>query len=146
MTAKADIRDRVDAFVTDLESLIRDAIRTRFMDAVGDAPAAPRRGRPPEKRASSPAPSRASGPSTGGKLALARRKKGAKRAPAELAKIEAALHAFIKATPGKRVEEINKSLGTKTSDLAGPLGKLVAKKRVRRKGQKRASRYFPAGK
>lgn len=38
MTGTADIRDsRVDAFVADLEAPIRDAIRTRFMQAIGDA-------------------------------------------------------------------------------------------------------------
>ena len=145
MTARADIRDRVDTFVTDLESLIRDAIRTRFMDAIGDVPTAARRGRPPGKRGAA-APAGAAGAATAGKPSLSRRKKGAKRAPAELAKIEAALHAFIKRTPGKRVEEINKALRTSTSDVAGPLSKLIAKKRVRRTGQKRASRYFPTGK
>jgi hypothetical protein len=79
-------------------------------------------------------------------LRTGKRKKGQKRSPAELQRIEETLAAFIQKTPGKRIEEINKALGTSTSDLSRPLSKLIAAKKVRRQGQKRASRYFPTGK
>jgi hypothetical protein len=132
-----DIRERVDAFVSELETLIRDAIRDGFAKAMGDLPTAKRGpGRPPGSgRAAAPA-------AVGGR----KRKKGAKRSPAELKRIEETLLSFIQKTPGKRIEEINATLGTTTADLSRPLSKLIAAKKVRRQGQKRASRYFPAGK
>lgn len=134
--AKVDIRARVDAFVNELETLIRDAIRDGFAQAMGDLGTEKRRpGRPPGSgRAAAPAVS-------GGK-----RKKGQKRSPAELKRIQETLFAYVQKTPGKRIEEINKALGTSTSDLSRPLSKLIAGKKVRRQGQKRASRYFPTGK
>jgi hypothetical protein len=137
--AKVDIRARVDAFVNELETLIRDSIREGFAQAMGDASIVKRGpGRPPgpSRAAASPAPA----------LHTGKRKKGQKRSPAELQRIEETLAAFIQKTPGKRIEEINKALGTSTSDLSRPLSKLIAAKKVRRQGQKRASRYFPTGK
>lgn len=139
MTSKVDIRERVDAFVADLEGLIRDAIRTRFAEALGDAPVAARRPGRPAKAA--PAAAAPAAPARAGK-----RKKGQKRSPAELKKIQETLFGFITKSPGKRIEEINKSLGTTTADLSRPLAKLIAGKKVRRQGEKRASRYFPTGK
>lgn len=137
MTSKADIRGRVDAFVADLENLIRDAIRTRFAEALGDAPAVRRGpGRPPKA-------SSAAAPAARGRTG--KRKKGQKRSPAELKKIQETLFGYVSKTPGKRIEEINKALGTSTSDLSRPLSKLIAAKKVRRQGEKRASRYFPTG-
>lgn len=142
MTSKADIRERVDAFVADIEGLIRDAIRTRFAEALGDAPPAPRRpGRPAKAAVAPAAPAAAAAP-----VRAAKRKKGQKRSPAELKKIQETLFGFITKSPGKRIEEINKSLGTTTADLSRPLAKLIAGKKVRRQGEKRASRYFPTGK
>ena len=138
MAATPEIREFVEAFVAGLEDRIREAIRARFDAAIGDG--APRVAKPPARtskasKAAKPLPVRGR-----------RRKKGAKRTPAELAKIQTALLAIIAKTPGKRVEEINKVLGFSTAELAGPLAKLIAAKKVRRTGQKRATKYFPAGK
>lgn len=138
MTSKADIRGRVDEFVADLETLIRDAIRTRFAEALGDGPAPARRG--PGRPRKTPAIAAPAARGRGGK-----RKKGQKRSAAELKKIQETLFGYIAKTPGKRIEEINKALGTSTSDLSRPLSKLIAGKKVRRQGEKRASRYFPTG-
>jgi len=72
------------------------------------------------------------------------RGKGAKR-PAE--EIEAAMKTvagFIAKNPGLRIEQINKELGTTTSQLALPLRKLIADKTIKTKGQKRATTYFRA--
>jgi len=41
------------------------------------------------------------------------------------------------------MEAISKALGTTTSDLTLPVKKLLAAKRVRFEGVKRATRYFP---
>lgn len=50
---------------------------------------------------------------------------------------------FVAANPGLRIEQINKQLGTKTKNLALPIRKLLASGRVKSKGQKRSTTYFP---
>lgn len=50
---------------------------------------------------------------------------------------------FVAANPGLRIEQINKKLGTKTKNLALPIRKLLASGRVKSKGQKRSTTYFP---
>lgn len=45
----------------------------------------------------------------------------------------------------KRTEEINAALGTTTSQVFLPIAKLLAKKRIKKKGAKRATEYFAAG-
>lgn len=50
---------------------------------------------------------------------------------------------FVTANPGLRIEQINKQLGTKTKNLALPIRKLLASGRVKTKGQKRSTTYFP---
>ena len=46
---------------------------------------------------------------------------------------------------GLRIEQIHKELGTTTKDLALPIRKLIAEKRIKTKGQKRSTTYY-AGK
>lgn len=53
---------------------------------------------------------------------------------------------FVAANPGLRIEQINKKLGTKTKNLALPIRKLLASGRVKSKGQKRSTTYFPGKK
>lgn len=50
---------------------------------------------------------------------------------------------FVASNPGLRIEQINKQLGTKTKNLALPIRKLLASGRVKSKGQKRSTTYFP---
>ena len=53
---------------------------------------------------------------------------------------------FVASNPGLRIEQINKQLGTKTKNLALPIRKLLASGRVKSKGQKRSTTYFPGKK
>ena len=78
------------------------------------------------------------------RAAAPKRASGEKRPPAELAKLVEKLHDFIKGHPGQRMEAIGKALGTPTKDLILPVKKLLAAKKIRVKGQKRATEYFPA--
>jgi hypothetical protein len=50
----------------------------------------------------------------------------------------------IKATPGQRMEQIAKGLKSSTQELALPAKKLIADKKVKTKGERRATKYFPA--
>ncbi len=73
------------------------------------------------------------------------RGKGEKRDPRVLARTVTALHQAIQAAPGSGIEYLGKQMGTPTKDLALPVKKLLAPKRFRTVGHKRATRYFPKG-
>ncbi len=72
--------------------------------------------------------------------------RGAKRTPADLEALSEKFASFVKASPGLRIEQINKELGTTTKDLALPIRKLIAEGMVSAKGQKRSTTYFPGKK
>ena len=72
-----------------------------------------------------------------------RRPKGAKRPADEIAQTKERVWAHIKANPGQRIEQINKELGTRTSDLSLPLKKLLSEGAIRTEGSRRATKYFP---
>jgi hypothetical protein len=55
------------------------------------------------------------------------------------------LLAVIAAQPGRRTEDINTELGTRTPQIAQPLRQLVAEHRVRTEGTRRGTRYFAVG-
>jgi hypothetical protein len=57
--------------------------------------------------------------------------------------VTARLNEFIRSRPGLRMEEISRSMGTSTKELVVPMKRLLAKKVVVARGQKRATRYFP---
>ena len=76
----------------------------------------------------------------------AKRKKGQKRTQAELASLQAKLDGFVRANDGKRIEEISKALGIATSELVGPMKRLLEEGQVRSTGQRRATRYYSAKK
>jgi len=71
--------------------------------------------------------------------------RGVKRALADLEALSEKFAAFVKASPGLRIEQINKELGTTTKELALPIRKLIADGMVSTKGMKRSTTYF-AGK
>jgi predicted transcriptional regulator len=54
------------------------------------------------------------------------------------------LQAEIKAKPGLRMEQIAKALSSSTKELALPAKKLIAEKKIKTKGERRATKYFPA--
>jgi hypothetical protein len=127
---EAEIRARLEQFASELTTLIQESAMSRVADAFsGSAPV--RRGR----RAGAVAPAQR----------VTRGKKGQKRDPQLLEALTEKLGAFILQNPGLRIEQIGKSLGVVTKDLALPVKKLVAAKRISTKGQKRATTYFSGG-
>ena len=161
------IRSTTEAFASELSALVRRAALEAVQAALnaGQAPAPapakhappapPRRVPPPRAKAApapapkaAPAPARAGRPAPASKAAPSKpapkRPLGAKRPPAELAALVERLGAYIKNNPGLGMEAISKALGTGTSDLTLPVKKLLAAKRVRFEGVKRATKYFPA--
>jgi hypothetical protein len=129
-SVESDIRSRVESFVEDLTAMIRASALDLVNEALGEG------GSRPGKRA---AGRRAAAPAA---ITSGRRSKGAKRDPRLLAALTDKLGDYIKKNPGQRIEQIGKSLGIPTKDLALPVKKLVGAKKISTKGQKRATTYF----
>lgn len=162
--AADEIRSRTEAFVASLTVLIRQAALEAASAALGGGAAAPApakaavkrgRGRPrktaaPTPVAKAPAAAKAAKAAPAAKASVSRkpaavkRAPGAKRPPAELAKLVDRLGEYIKGHPGQRMETIGKAMGEPTKELNLPIKKLLAAKKIRSEGQKRATEYFPA--
>lgn len=136
------INDLVSTFVNEITRLARQAAVDTLQRALAGTGATivsdirvagGRRGRPGK------APAAVAAAAPGG-----RRAKGAKRPPTEIVETKNRVHAHIKANPGQRIEQINKQLGTRTSDLSLPLKKLLAEGAIRVEGERRATKYYPA--
>jgi hypothetical protein len=132
-----EIRAQTEAFAADLVAIISRAA----IEAVREALDLPIERDRAASRQASPAP-RSGGQAR--RVPAARRAFGAKRPPGELAKVVERLAAHIKANPGQRMEHIGTALGTSTAELNLPMRKLLAAKRVKTTGHKRATEYFPA--
>lgn len=68
---------------------------------------------------------------------------GPKRAPEEIAKTADAVFAFVKSNPGSNAEAIKAGLKQELSILELPIKKLLASKTIKKRGQRRATRYYP---
>ena len=79
-----------------------------------------------------------------GKRAAALGRRALKRPPGELVKITDRLGDYIENNPGQRMEIIGKALGMPTRELNLPVKKLLAARKIRTEGHKRATEYFPA--
>ena len=121
------IRNRIEEFVTELDGLVRQAAVESVAQALGNGAPARRGPRP----ARAPATTHARG-----------RSKGQKRDPRELEQLTHNLLAYISKSSGQRIEQIAQGMGTTTKELALPAKKLIAEKKIRTKGQKRATAYF----
>lgn len=123
------IRKTVEAFVEELSMLVRSAAVQSVTEAFGASPGGRERG--------------LEGKGAGRGVGKAR-PRGQKRAPEDLEQLVNQLLAAIKATPGQRMEQIAKGMKTTTQELALPAKKLLAEKKIKTKGERRATKYFPA--
>ena len=166
MGSREQLDARIRTFATEIEDLIRRATEEGIKTAIASALATGQLVRPSAAKAAAPAPvakaskkvavvaapkaekpAKAAKPAKPAKvLKTDKRKKGQKRSPEELAALEAKLEAFIQANGGKRIEEIGKELGIATSELAGPVKKMLDGGRIRSTGERRATRYYPSKK
>jgi hypothetical protein len=163
-----EIRTITEAFAQDLGVLVRKAALEAAAASLGTsvlgaapAPAAAKRGRgrpraaatalvaaPRAKTARGRAAARGSRATpmargAGLRRAAPARAPGEKRPPGELAKLTDKLGDYIESHPGQRMESIGKALGVPTRELNLPVKKLLAAKRIRTEGHKRATEYFP---
>jgi len=119
-----EIQALVDNFVVDLSDLAKriaiEQLRTVF--GTDEQPAAASAGSTPPRRA--------------GRV---------RRNHDEIEALRDKLLAVIAAQPGRRTEDINFALGTRTPQIAQPLRRLVAEHLVRTEGTRRGMRYFAVG-
>lgn len=64
-----------------------------------------------------------------------------KRSPEDIQKLMDEFFRFVKKNPGLRIEQINAQLGTITKELVIPVRRLIAIRKIRTKGEKRATTY-----
>jgi hypothetical protein len=127
-----EIQSKTEAFVAELTDLVKRAALESVAQAIGG------------RQSSGPASRKGKNGSvrqTRGRRP-AGKKKGQKRTPDELDALTESLYKAIKSGPGRRIEQIGETLGRSTKDLALPAKKLIAEKRVKTKGVKRATTYF----
>jgi len=121
-----DLQALVDNFVADLSELAKriavDQIRAAF-------------GTPTTARFAA-TPASASAPGRSGR---------ARRGQREIDALRGKVLAAIAERPGRRAEDINTTLGTKTPQIAQLLRRLVADQLVRTEGARRGTRYFATG-
>jgi len=121
------IKKAIESFVEELSELVRAAAVQSVTEAFGGGGGA----------------TRVAVASRGPRVARARAK-GQKRRPEDLEALVGQLLNAIKASPGLRMEQIAKSLKSSTQELALPAKKLIAEKKIKTKGERRATKYFPA--
>jgi hypothetical protein len=128
------IRSRVEEFVDELSSLIRQSAMDTVAQVLGGVGSGSTGGR--GRRG---AGARAAAVEPRGRA----RAKGAKRSQDELERLTGRLLTYVKANAGQRIEQIAKGMGVSTRELNLPAKKLLANKSLKTKGQKRATQYFP---
>lgn len=133
---QSELQERIEAFAADVTELLQQAVADGVAEALAGAQvSAPskRGGKRGKKRATKRVAKKAT---RGG-----RRKKGEKRDPKEIAKLEKALLREVKREGGRRIEQIAETMGVTTRELKVPMQHLLENKDVKAKGQARATRY-----
>jgi len=130
LTLDSQIQDHIQSFVEELTLLIKRAAVQSVSEALSEGGGRRGPGRP---RGAAARASVAPG---------AARRKGAKRDPQELEALTEKLNVYVKAHGGQRIEQIAQGMGTSTKELALPAKKLLATKKIRTTGTRRATKYF----
>ncbi|MCK6449179.1 MAG: DNA-binding protein [Planctomycetes bacterium] len=132
-TLDQQIRSRIEAFVDELATLVRNSALESIQNALGAAPA-----RKPGR------PRAAVAPAAGAAIRrrAPRRGRGEKRSPAELDALAAKFLSYVKANPGNSIERIGKAIEIDTKELKLPVSKLLDEKKLKTTGQRRGTKYF----
>ncbi|MBK7878323.1 MAG: hypothetical protein IPJ77_21925 [Planctomycetes bacterium] len=127
--AHSEIQTLVESFATELTQLVRRTTLQQLRAALGDDAAAN--------------PARSVRVVRMGKTARAP-KFGGKRSTEQVEQFGATVYAYIQQNPGQRGEQIAKALKTDVKTMRLPVQRLIADKKVKTKGQRRGTTYFPA--
>jgi hypothetical protein len=141
-----EISERIMSFLNELSAMVRQAALESVTQALGASAAreSTEEAAPRARKSRRSKARRAGRPATRGDAKKATRgKKGSKRSPRQLVTLTNKLLTEIKANPGQRIEQIAKKLGVRTKKLALPIKKLLAGDQLVKKGEKRATAYFP---
>jgi hypothetical protein len=125
----------IRSFVAQIRQLAREELAAQLQNVVGDGGHPRLGGLGSPSRTSSPAPATAKGG----------RQKGAKRSAEEIASAVAKVRAAVAKSPGLRSEEIGPLVKLRKEDVADAILRLLSDKQVRKRGVKRATKYFPVG-
>ena len=130
------IRDRVDAFITEITSLVRETALDAVREAIGES------GSPKRLRARRPTGKRGTAQV---RKAAGRRGKRIRRTAEDLEQLSTQIQESVRKTPGQRLGEIAKGLGEETKDVRRPAFQLVEDGALRTEGERGGTRYFPGG-
>jgi hypothetical protein len=131
ITLDSQIQDHIQSFVEELTQLIKRAAVQSVAEALNEGGSRRGPGRP--RGAAGAARAASAGPA---------RRKGAKRDPKELEGLTEKLLSYVKSHEGQRIEQIAQGMGISTKELALPAKKLIATKKIRTTGTRRATKYF----
>jgi hypothetical protein len=123
--------DRVEALIRDFASQLQELIREQLSMDVTAAVQASLGG----------APARRGKGAKNGAVRAPSRDKGGKRTPEEIEKIAARLLTYISSNPGQRSEQIAAATKISTGELALPIKRLLADKKVKASGKARGTTY-----
>jgi hypothetical protein len=129
-----DIRSRIDAFLEELSSLVKQTALDSVRAALGEGAAPARRG-----------PGRPRLKIRVGRPAKSAMRRGGKRSTEEVGAMAEQIAAFVRSNPGARLEAIAAGLGTPSKELKLPVIKLLSSKTLRKTGAKRGTQYFAGG-
>lgn len=133
------LRSTITRLAEDFASQVLAALRGASLSDLGALSVAPAATTRPRRPAESTVA--ANQPKGAGRLARARA--GARRTAADFEKITTAVVDLLKKHPdGLRAEQIQKELGLSRKDLPRPMSHALAANLVRKKGEKRATKYF----
>ena len=133
------IQVRIETFVEELSALVKQAALESVSQALTGSRAA---GRGVSVRVRGRDSKATAGVGRGARQRPGPR--GPKRSPEALARLQTALLEEIQLNPGQRMEQLGDSLRVQTKDLDLVVKKLLAAKRVKKKGRTRATTYFAA--
>lgn len=133
ITLDSQIQDHIQSFVEELTLLIKRAAVQSVAEALNEGGSRRGPGRPRGSVARAAGAVAAAGAS---------RRKGAKRDPKELEGLTEKLLSYVKSHEGQRIEQIAQGMATSTKELALPAKKLIATKKIRTTGTRRATKYF----
>ena len=138
MNLDQQIKERIQSFVSQLTYLVKQSAVESVKNALGGG--AVRKGAARAKQETEGGDTASRGRSAGKKGRRGR--KGAKRSRRQLVNISGKLLEQIKSNPGQRIEQVAAALNMGTRQLALPVKKLIAEKKISKKGEKRATTYF----